>query len=219
MPLSARGKKGLVINWTKFYQWLGLYYFHPKVKMFMIPDVITGTEAENNALIHSVPNMFRSKAVPVWHLDESLCKLDWLCGEYARVAFGSSGEYATIRAAAWHRRMYQAFNLMAQKGHNTPIHGLRMLDGRVLGNYPLTTADSTNLACNVPKWRVKYPNIARHIVERAPIIKCYRPELAKRVPLLKEDKNELLAHRCATLKGAIEKVKPPKLEHWARGYG
>lgn len=31
------------------------------------------------------------------------------------------------------------------------IHGLRMLDVRVLGMYPFASADSTNVAVNVPK--------------------------------------------------------------------
>jgi hypothetical protein len=69
-----------------------------------------------------------------------------------------------------------------------------MLDGRVLGSYPLTTADSTNLACNVPKYKIKYPLLGSHIKNR--------------IPFTKEDKEELLLYRCASLKGAIEKVKP-----------
>ena len=193
-------KNGLVIDWVEFYKWLMRYYFHPKVMMFMIPDVITGTEEENNALINSVPVMFKEKAVPVWHLNESLEKLDWLCGDYGRVAFGSSGEYRTIRSAAWRIRMDQAFNLMAQRNHETPIHGLRMLDGRVLGNYPLTTADSTNLACNVPKYKNKYPDLGGHI--------------AAREPFTQEDKHELLLYRCASLKGAIEQVQPPTMQQY-----
>ena len=194
-------KRGLVIDWFKeFYPWLMKYYFHDKVKMFMIPDVIDGTEEENNELIRSVPVMFKEKAVPVWHLHESLDKLNWLCSEYERVAFGSSGEYATIRSKEWKIRMNQAFEMMCIFNHETKIHGLRMLDGRVLGNYPLHSADSTNLACNVPKYKVKYPENGGHILSR--------------VPFTKEDKHELLLYRCAVLKGAVESVNPPTLEQW-----
>ena len=193
-------KRGLKIEWTEFYQWLMQYYFYDNVKFFIIPDDIEGSEEDNNILIRSVPTMFKGKSVPVWHLHESLEKLDWLCRDFDRVAFGSSGEYATIRTKAWHKRMEQAFDVIAKGNHKTKIHGLRMLDGRVLGNYPLTTADSTNLACNIPKYKVKYPKIGGEIVSRN--------------PFTTEDKNELLLHRCAVLKGAVESVLPPTMEEY-----
>jgi hypothetical protein len=75
-----------------------------------------------------------------------------------------------------------------------------MLDGRVLGNWPLDSADSTNLACNVPKWKVKYPNLGHHIKNRE--------------PFTQDDKNELLVYRCACMKNTIESVHPPKLKDW-----
>ena len=110
--------------------------------------------------------MLRNKAVPVWHLHESIHRLVELCREWPRVCFGSSGEYATIRTDRWHRRMQDAFETIYCKfNFQTQIHGLRMLDGRVLGNYPLATADSTNLACNVPKFNTKYPELTRAIRE------------------------------------------------------
>ena len=39
------------------------------------------------------------------------------------------------------------------------IHGLRMLDVRVLGMYPFASADSTNVAVNVPKTEKRFPEI------------------------------------------------------------
>lgn len=188
-------KRGLRIDWVEFYKWLMKYYFNDKVNFFIIPDEIDGSEQENNKLIKSVPLMFKDKACPVWHLHESLDKLDWLCGDFERVALGSSGEYRAIRSPSWKVRMEQAFNVVSKGNHKTKIHGLRMLDGRVLGNYPLTTADSTNIACNVPKYKSKYPALGGHILNR--------------VPFTVEDKNELLAYRCASMKNTIEKVKPP----------
>lgn len=193
-------KRGLKIDWSEFYQWLMGYYFNDKVSFFVIPDDIEGDEKDNKNLILSVPKIFKDKAVPVWHLHESLDYLDWLCAEFDYIAFGSSGEFATIRTKVWHYRMEQAFNLMIQKNHKTKVHGLRMLDGRVLGNYPLFSADSTNLACNVPKYKVKYPQLGGHILNRK--------------PFTQDDKHELLLYRCASLKGAIEQVKPPTLNEW-----
>lgn len=194
-------KRGLKIDWIEFYKWLMKYYFHEKVEFFIIPDDIEGNEQDNKNLILSVPSMFKEKAVPVWHLHESFDYLNWLCENFERVAFGSSGEFATIRTVAWHRRMTESFELLYKRNHKTKIHGLRMLDGRVLGNYPLQSADRTNLACNVPKYKVKYPQLGAHIL--------------KREPFTDNDKHELLLYRCASLKGAIEKVKSPTLKDWA----
>lgn len=212
-------KRGLEIDWLEFYKWLMNYYFHPKMTFFIIPDKIDGDEFENNQLIKSVPKMFAEKATPVWHLHESLDKLDWLCGDYKRVAFGSSEQYRTVRSKLWKKRMQQAFELMHSKNHKTMIHGLRMLDNRVLGQYPLTTADSTNLACNVPKFRVKHPNLGKHIMNREKDkkrIMGHDGQYYIEESIKKDDKKELLLYRCASLKNAIEKSIPPTLSDYIR---
>lgn len=179
-------KRGLKINWTEFYQWLGGYLFHEKCDFFIIPDVIDGGEDDNNTLINRVPAMFKDKAVPAWHMHESIDRLLMLCDNYDKIAFGSSGEYSSIRTAKWHCRMVEALSeIYIKRSYETKIHGLRMLDGRILGKYPLHTADSTNLACNVPKYKVKYPLLG-----------------------------ENLQHRAAILKNAIESVSPPTIKEW-----
>ena len=217
----SRWKDGKASYWPGFYAWLGRYYFNEKVKFFMIPDVIDGGEEDNDQLIKEVPTMFKDKACPVWHLHESIDRLVRLASEWPRIAFGSSGEYQVIRTKQWHKRMEEAFNALDDAKLYPKIHGLRMLDGRVLGNYPLTTADSTNLACNVPKWRVKYPDIGSHILERGALASVWpkgcKPESRKerskvQVMIDKCDENELKLHRCAILKGAVESVLPPTRE-------
>ncbi|EAB9928074.1 hypothetical protein D7O28_18465 [Salmonella enterica subsp. enterica] len=198
-------KRGLVIDWQQFYQWLIPHYHHPKLSFFVIPDVVEGGEADNDALIAKLPRCFKDKAAPVWHLHESLHRLVELCREWPRVCFGSSGEYATIRIQLWHRRMSEAFEtIYCKHSFSTQVHGLRMLDGRVLGNYPLATADSTNLACNVPKFEVKYPELTKAIREA---------DYAKN---LSEDelKAVILKRRCAILKNTIEAVSPPSIASW-----
>ncbi|WP_312805832.1 hypothetical protein [Atlantibacter hermannii] len=202
-------KRGLVIDWQQFYQWLIPHYHHPRLSFFVIPDVVEGGEADNDALIANLPRCFRDKAAPVWHLHESLSRLVELCHEWPRVCFGSSGVFATIRTPHWHRRMDDAFEaIYARHSFTTKIHGLRMLDGRVLGRYPLNTADSTNLACNVPKFEVKYPELTRAIREA---------DFARGLPE-KELKALILKRRCAVLKNAIEKVFPPARSEWLAGY-
>lgn len=203
-------KRGISINWTEFYQWLMRYYHHEKLEFFVIPDVIEGGEKDNDDLISALPSMFRDKAAPTWHLHESIDRLVRLCEEWPRVCFGSSGEYAVIRTNAWHERMKEAFTeIYIKRRMNTKIHGLRMLDGRVLGNYPLHTADSTNLACNVPKFEVKYPEITRQIREA----EC------NKMLNDKELKVAILKGRCAILKGAVESVVPPTIEEWVGNNG
>lgn len=179
-------KRGLKIDWTEFYTWLMQHYHHEKLSFFVIPDVITGDEADNDMLVAKVPSMFKNKAAPVWHLHESIDRLLRLCDNYDRVCFGSSGRYAQIRTKLWHSRMTEALTeIYGKRGFKTKVHGLRMLDGRVLGSYPLHTADSTNLACNVPKYKVKYPDLGDNLL-----------------------------HRAAILKNAIESVAPPTIEEW-----
>ncbi len=190
-------KRHLQINWSDFYAWLEQYYFNDKTAFFVIPDVVEGGEEDNDALIAQMPSAFRAKATPVWHLHESLERLVSLCEDWPRVCFGSSGEYAQIRTARWHKRMASAFErIYLQHSFKTKIHGLRMLDGRVMGNYPLHSADSTNLASNVPKYLVKYPELTKAVLDAGYGIEQVKP------------------HRCAILKGAIEAVKPPTIEQW-----
>lgn len=202
-------KRGLKINWLEFYRWLMAYYFHEKLEFFVVPDVVEGGEVDNDDLIRKLPSMFRDKAAPVWHLHESIDRLIELCSEWPRVCFGSSGQYAVIRTKEWHQRMEDAFEAIYYRNNfSTVIHGLRMLDGRVLGNYPLASADSTNLACNVPKFNNKYPELTRAIKEADYAMHLSEQEL----------KATILAGRCAILKGAIEKVTPPPPHTWIKRF-
>lgn len=192
-------KSGKVIDWQKFYVWLDKYYDNPKMKFFIIPDVVEGGEEDNDKLIDEVPERFREKATPVWHLHESIERLVRLCEKWPRVAFGSSGQYSTTRTVIWHRRMQEAFKaIYIDRKLPVKIHGLRMLDGRILGNYPLDTADSTNLASNVPKWKVMYPQLTENVLASGFSMK------------------EVFTHRTAILRNAIEAVKPPTVEEWIK---
>ena len=179
-------KRGMSIDWTDFYSWLMLHYHHEKFSFFVIPDVIDGSVDDNNRLIDRVPSMFAEKAVPVWHMHEAIDRLIMLCDRFDKVCFGSSGEFSQLRTKKWHSRMNEAlYEIYIKRGYKTKIHGLRMLDGRILGLYPLHTADSTNIACNVPKYKIKYPGLGCN-----------------------------LQHRAAILKNAIESVIPPTIEEW-----
>lgn len=180
-------KRGVKLDWVDFYNWLENYYDHPKLKFFIIPDVIEGSESDNDKLINEVPEKFLPKAVPVFHLHEGLDRLKRLCEKFPRVAIGSSGEFAKTRTKAWYTRMDEVMAIA--RATNTRTHGLRMLDPRILARYKIDTADSTYIACNVPKY-----------LKRAGCIKAHLKD-----ELNLENKRELLISRAAIFRAHIER--------------
>lgn len=170
-------------EWEKYYDVVGQWY--SRIEWFIIPDVIEGTEEENDRLIEQVPAWLMDKAVPVWHSIESLERLLTLCKKFDRVAIGCCGPHGSIRSKAWKARMDEVFDfLLIQNYMEVKLHGLRMLDGRALSMYPFDSADSTNVATNVPKTKVRFPEITDKLA------------------------------RTVCLKTCIEKVKPPSVHDW-----
>lgn len=130
--------------------WVREWHRHPRFDWALIPDAITGGEAENEALLAAWPADLRPAGVPVWHLHESPTRLDRLVRDWPRVALGSSGQWATPGTAPWRRRMGQALAVAcdAEGRPRIKLHGLRMLDPRLFTRLPLASADSTNAATN-----------------------------------------------------------------------
>ncbi len=114
----------------------------------MIPDVIDGTEYDNERLIEVWRERGLPRGAPVWHLHELLERLVMLCSQWPRVCIGSSGAYATIGTDAWHRRMSEAMNAVCGSGP-VPVwlHGLRMMS-MAGSDFPLASVDSTDIARN-----------------------------------------------------------------------
>jgi len=83
------------IDWSEFYEWALMCKKMPNCDFAVIPDVIDGTEDENNALVRAWPlgNFF---GAPVWHMHESIGRLTWLARTFNRVCIGSSGEFSEI---------------------------------------------------------------------------------------------------------------------------
>ena len=97
----------------------------------------------------------------MWHLHESLLRLDRLVSSFSRVALGSSQEYAVVGTAHWWKRMHDVMRVACDEdGYpRAKLHGLRMLNPAVFAKLPLASADSTNIARNVnidQKWRGTY---------------------------------------------------------------
>lgn len=141
---------GAKLDIEGFFIWAEMWLRHPAVEWALIPDVIDGDEVDNDALLHLAP-FNRRGYVPVWHLHESLERLDRLVGEWPRVALGSSGEYKDPGSQRWWSRMAEAMGVACDANGmpRTKLHGLRMLDPVIFSHLPLASADSCNVARNV----------------------------------------------------------------------
>ena len=143
-------RKATPTDWPGFYRWTEEWL--GPADFAVIPDVIDGSETENDALIAQWPHGHRG--APVWHLHESFDRLARLTDEWPLVCLGSSGAFAQIGTPAWERRMDQAFNRVARGRFVPRLHGLRMLSlsGK---RWPLASADSTDIARNhaTERWK------------------------------------------------------------------
>lgn len=137
-----------ITDWSAYYEWVDLWRRHPAFDWAIIPDVIDGDEAANDALVVRWP--FGNVGVPVWHLHESLYRLEQLCVGWNRVALGSSGKWSTPGTRGWWQRMREAMDVVCDlEGRPlTKLHGLRMLDPAIFSALPLASADSTNAVRN-----------------------------------------------------------------------
>ncbi len=143
-----------IADWAPYYEWVLQWCQHPAYDFAIIPDVIDGDEAANDALHcqwfkHISPAV---AAAPVWHLHESLQRLDRLvrCNKAGRICLGSSGDYATPGTSRWWSRMAAAMEVCCdeQGRPKCKLHGLRMLDPAIFSRLPLASADSTNAVRN-----------------------------------------------------------------------
>ena len=141
-------KKGGEVDVPAYIEWVRVWYRHPGFDFALIPDVIDGSEGENDALIRAWPKAL--PGAPVWHMHESFARLQWLARNYRVVALGSSGQYASVGTTVWWERMNIAMKSICddQGRPMCKLHGLRMLDPEVFQHLPLSSADSTNAAVN-----------------------------------------------------------------------
>lgn len=123
---------------------------HPAVDWCLIPDVIDGSEQQNDELIASWPHP-HDVSVPVFHMHESTDRLWRLIKTYPRIAIGSSGQFSDPGSPRWWERMAQIMRVTCD-GEGYPLvklHGLRMLDPVIFSHVPLSSADSCNVARNI----------------------------------------------------------------------
>lgn len=150
-----------ITDWEPFYKWASDCLMAPNCDFAVIPDVIDGNESTNDKLIAEWP-LAKHFGAPVWHMHESLEKLERLVNEWPRVCLGSSGEFSTVGNAIWWRRMYMAMSVACDclGRPKTKLHGLRMLNPKIFAKLPLSSADSTNIGRNIgidKAWYGSYP--------------------------------------------------------------
>ena len=165
-------RSGQAFDFRGYQSWAREWLAHPACDWCIIPDVIDGDEAENDRLIDEW-NIKPDVSVPVWHLHESLGRLNRLCLGWPRVALGSSGEWSNPGSRDWWSRINEAFAYITRATGQLPckLHGLRMLDPDIFTRLPFASADSTNVARNCgidSKWKHANSPHSRHL--RAEII-------------------------------------------------
>jgi hypothetical protein len=147
-------KAGKETDWNRFYCWVADLHRRPGFDFAVIPDVIDGSEDDNDELLSKWPWKTGRDCwigAPVWHMNESMDRLLRLALEWPRVCIGSSGEYSQIGTQHWWSRMNEAMNTVCDR-EGLPIcklHGLRMLDPKVFSRFPFHSADSTNIGRNI----------------------------------------------------------------------
>lgn len=136
-------KRGIAPDWAGYHGWCDKWLDYPTT-WAVIPDVIVGDEKDNDLLLKAWP--FRDRGAPVYHLHESISRLEWLIGQYPRVCIGSSGDYAEVMSDSWQRRMDEIWRRIGSR--RTPnIHMLRGLQ-LVRERWPFASVDSTDIARN-----------------------------------------------------------------------
>lgn len=158
-------------HWGDYYQWVAPWLLYQST-WAVIPDVINGTEEENDALLDAWDNALGTEhwnVAPVWHLHEDIYRLKELCSRYSRVCFGSSGEFAVVGSDAWHRRTTEAFNELHKNWGRIPAW-IHMLRGMSLSGsqYPFASVDSTDIARN----HNRPQNSARKMADRWDAMQC-----------------------------------------------
>lgn len=154
-------KKGTpVADWSGYYDWAAACKLVPSCDFAVIPDVIDGDEAANDALLAEwpLPKWF---GAPVWHMHEGLDRLERLASTWPRVCIGSSGEFATIGTTAWWGQIARVMRVVCNDDGQplVRLHGLRMLNPDIFTKLPFSSADSTNIGRNIgidQTWRGNY---------------------------------------------------------------
>ena len=131
-----------------YFEWVSNYQKHPSFDFALIPDIIGGTEEDNDVLVNEWDKSLTG--VPVYHLGESYDRFFRLAESYRKVAFGSTDKWPRNGSRGWWKYMADFMDVVTDADGNLPckVHGLRMLDPKLFQYLPLHSGDSTNAAVN-----------------------------------------------------------------------
>lgn len=144
-------RSGRAFDFNGFAAWVREWERHPAFDWCLIPDVIDGSEKDNDDMLLKWRNCgpARFSSVPVWHFHESMSRLQRLANQFRTVALGSSGKWPTPGAPNWWQRLAEALSNISSDGRPwCKLHGLRMLNVEIFSRCPFASADSTNAAQN-----------------------------------------------------------------------
>lgn len=142
---AGRGK----IDVPAYVAFIEHWRMHPAFGWCVIPDVIDGDEEENDMLVAEWP-LDRALSVPVWHMHESLDRLERLANRFPKVAIGSSGEFRVLRTNRWWTRIADAMEVVTVNGYpRVKLHGLRQMDPTIFSVIPYASVDSCGMGVNI----------------------------------------------------------------------
>lgn len=143
-------KAGTSTDWPGYYRWVAGWRTHPGFDFAVVPDVIEGSEEDNDALLTEWP-FPKHEGAAVWHINESIERFVRLAQEWPRVCIGSSGEWDVSTPTKFLVRAKEAVRAICGSDHRPvcKLHGLRMLNPTIFTKLPLASADSTNVARNI----------------------------------------------------------------------
>lgn len=152
-------RRGIEIDWSAYYAWAERWLERPTT-WAVIPDVIAGTDADQDELLRQWPHG-RRKGAPVWHMHELIDRLVRLLDEYPRVCIGSSGLYRTILSDPWQHRMDKAWRAINARHRWTPdVHMLRGMQ-LIRHRWPFASVDSADVARNHSAKQNSVPRMVR----------------------------------------------------------
>lgn len=143
--------------WQRYWAWARAILDRVDQAIAIIPDVIDGDAQANLAHIDEARFSIEGwdhRLMPVWHLHEPLEQLARIVEMGFRwIAFGSSGQFATVGTANWDARVDEAFATIERvcgelDDLHPRVHMLRGLGQMARYRHPFATADSTNIARN-----------------------------------------------------------------------
>lgn len=161
-------RRGITVDWEAWADWVEPWLQYPTT-WAVLPDSIEGDEEENDQLCDEWAWILAGYSTfPVWHLHESLTRLQKLSDRYGRICFGSSGAYSVIGNDPWRRRVTEAFDAIADPSGRVPwVHMLRGMS--LAGDeFPFASVDSTDIGRN----HNREHNNARQMADRWDAMQC-----------------------------------------------